>query len=57
MSCKNPSLLKELSYLPWWVSVIAGICVYVALKFVLPNMEFSNLFISSFAAAAQNVPE
>ncbi|GAC20451.1 restriction endonuclease [Paraglaciecola arctica] len=57
MSRKNPSLLKELSYLPWWVSVIVGICVYVGLKFVIPNMEFSNLFISSFAAAAQKVAE
>jgi restriction system protein len=29
--------------------------VYVALKFVVPNLEISNLYISSFAAAAQNV--
>jgi restriction system protein len=57
MSRKKPSLLQELSYLPWWVSVIMGICVYVALKFVFPNMEFSNLFISSFAAAVPNVAE
>jgi restriction system protein len=55
MSRNTPSLLNEFSYLPWWVSVIAGISVYVALKFVFPNLEISNLYISSFAAAAQNV--
>jgi len=55
MSRNNPSLLKAFSYLPWWVSVIAGISVYVGLKFVFPNLEISNLYISSFAAAAQNV--
>jgi restriction system protein len=57
MSRKKPSLLQELSYLRGWVSVIAGVAVYVGLKFVLPNMEFSNLYISSFVDAAQNVAE
>ncbi|MEP1448934.1 MAG: restriction endonuclease [Paraglaciecola sp.] len=57
MSRKKYSLLLELSYLPWWVSVIISICVYAALKFVLPNMDFSNLYISSFVAAAPNVAE
>jgi restriction system protein len=55
MSRYNPSLLKEFSYLPWWVIVIAGISVYVAFKFVFPNLDISNLYISSFVAAAQNV--
>ncbi|GAC17697.1 hypothetical protein GARC_0716 [Paraglaciecola arctica BSs20135] len=34
----NPSILKEFSYVPWRASVIAGICVYVALKFVFPSL-------------------
>lgn len=57
MSRKKPSLLKELSYLPWWVSAIVGAFVYVGLKFLFPSVGFSNLYISSFAGAAQNVAE
>ena len=38
MSHMHPSILKEFSYLPWRVSVIAGTCVYVALKFVFPSL-------------------
>jgi restriction system protein len=55
MSRNNPSLLKAFSYLPWWVSVIAGICVYVALKFVFPNLEISNPYISMVATVGQNM--
>ncbi|GAC17700.1 hypothetical protein GARC_0719 [Paraglaciecola arctica BSs20135] len=34
----NLSILKEFSYVLWRVSVIAGICVYVALRFVFPSL-------------------
>lgn len=54
MSRKNPSLLKELSYLPWWVSAIVSICVYVGLKFVIPNLLGENPILSAFATTAQN---
>ncbi|WP_158969853.1 restriction endonuclease [Paraglaciecola sp. L3A3] len=55
MSRNNPSLLKSFSYLPWWVSVIAGICVYVALKFVFPNLGMGNPYISMIATVGQNM--
>lgn len=54
MSRKKPSLLKELSYLPWWVSAIVGICVYVALKFVFPSLASENPILLGIANAAQN---
>jgi restriction system protein len=55
MSRKNPSLLKSFSYLPWWASVIAGTFIYIALKFVLPNLETGNPYITMIATAGQNM--
>ncbi|MFT2091245.1 restriction endonuclease [Paraglaciecola sp. 2405UD69-4] len=54
MGRKKPSLLKEFSYLPWWVSVIAGVAVYAGLRFVIPNLASENPILSVFANTAQN---
>jgi restriction system protein len=55
MSRNNPSLLKAFSYLPWWASVIAGCCVYVALKFVFPNLALENPILLAMATVGENM--
>jgi restriction system protein len=55
MSRNNPSLLKSFSYLPWWASVLAGISVYVALKFVTPSLESENPIFLAVATVGQNM--
>lgn len=54
MSRKKSSLLLELCYLPWWVSAIVGICVFVAFKFVFPSMASEKPILLAFANAVQN---
>ncbi len=36
MARKNDSLLDDLAELPWWISVVLGVVVFAALKWVVP---------------------
>jgi len=48
---KNESLLDVLMSLPWQVSVAIGAVVYVALKWVLPAIWASNMFLKALATS------
>jgi restriction system protein len=48
MARRDESIFNLLVNYPWWVSVIVSSVVYVFLKFILPTIEFQNLFINSF---------
>ncbi len=39
---RKKHLLRELAGLPWWVSVIVAVIVYVAIRWVLPTIGGSN---------------
>lgn len=54
MNKKNPSLLKLLSYCPWWVSVIAGITVYVSLTYLIPSLSVENNMLLMFTEVGKN---
>lgn len=41
--------------MPWWISVCVACVVYVALKFVIPSIEFENSILKLFAPAAGNI--
>ena len=42
MARKNEGLLDLLVLLPWWVSVIVSMLVYIGFKFVLPSLSLEN---------------
>lgn len=52
---KNEGLLDVLAELPWWISVVLAVLVYVFLKFILPSIHFGNPFIQAYANASPNL--
>lgn len=55
MNQKNPSLLTVLSFLPWWVSVVAGLVVYIGLTYLLPSLAIENNMLIMFIGAGKHV--
>lgn len=55
MSKKNPPLLTILSYLPWWISVTAGLVVYIGLAYLLPSVATENNMLVMFIGAGKHV--
>lgn len=55
MARKGEGLLDVLTMLPWWVSLIMSISVYVGLKFIVPMLSIENIFLQSFQSALPNV--
>ena len=47
MARKSESVLDLLILLPWWVSVILSIVVYIMGTSIIPNMTIENIFIQS----------
>ena len=47
MARKNESVIDLLILLPWWVSVILSIVVYIMGTSIIPNMTIENIFIQS----------
>ena len=52
---KDESFLQVLLASSWQVSVGLGVAVFVALKWVLPTIAGSNMFLKPISAAASNV--
>ena len=52
MSRKNESILNVLTKLPWWIVVIIAIVCYVSLKYIIPAIEFQNVFFNGIAKGA-----
>ncbi len=49
---RNPSLVEILVMLPWQVSAIFAVATFVSLRWVLPGIDFDNLFWAAFAKSA-----
>jgi hypothetical protein len=49
MGVKNETILNLLVKCPWWASVVASGAAYVALKFILPSIDFGRTMANSFA--------
>jgi restriction system protein len=52
MAKRTENILDLLSQCPWWVSVVLSGIVYVALRFILPTIEFKGPFLKGLAGAA-----
>jgi restriction system protein len=52
MAKRNDNFLELLSQCPWWVSVVLSSVVYIAFRFIVPTIEFTNLFLKGIAGAA-----
>lgn len=48
---KNESLADALFQAPWQISVVIGVVVFIALKFVFPSIWSGNLFLKPMAQA------
>ena len=49
MTQKDESILNLLVERPWWVSVVASGAAYVALKCILPSIDFGSTMANAFA--------
>lgn len=49
MTRKNESILDVLVEVPWWVSVSLSAILFVILKFIVPAIQFENLFLKGLA--------
>jgi restriction system protein len=49
MTRENESILDLLVEAPWWVSVSLSASLFVILKFIVPAIQFENLFVKVFA--------
>jgi restriction system protein len=47
--------LELLSQCPWWVSVLASATVFIALRFIVPTIEFNDPFLRGFSRAAPSI--
>jgi restriction system protein len=54
MSRKSPSILTIFSYLPWWASMIAGLVIFITMKYVFPILAGENQILLSITMAAKN---
>lgn len=45
----------ELAASPWWVSVIAAVVVFVFIRWVLPSIAGSNIFLRGIAQGLYSV--
>lgn len=52
MAKKNEGFLDLLARFPWWVSVIASVCVYLLLVGIVPLFSSDNLFLNGLIQAA-----
>jgi restriction system protein len=51
----EPPLFTVLSYLPWWISVISGLVVYVFLSYAFPAMVSENQILFMLTEASKNI--
>ena len=51
MPRRQKHLLHQLASLPWWVSLIAAVVVYAAIRWLLPAVGSSNQFLRPLGAA------
>lgn len=49
MARRDGSMLNLLVEYPWWVSVLVSGIAFVALKFILPSIQFGSMAANSFA--------
>ncbi|MFW6053127.1 MAG: hypothetical protein ACOC8I_04390 [Desulfosalsimonas sp.] len=49
MSRKNGSVLDEFVKLPWWLSVILSVVVYLSFTYLLPLVAFQHFFFKGIA--------
>lgn len=54
MSRKNEGFFALLTEMPWWVSVIVALFVYIFVRFLIPEIEFKNPGFSAFADGLGN---
>ncbi len=52
MAKRTKNILDLLSQCPWWVSLVVSGIVYVALRFIVPTIEFKGSFLKGLAGAA-----
>jgi len=55
MARKDEGVLDLLVLLPWWVSVIVSMIVYIGLKFIVPSLSTENIIFQGFQTALPNV--
>ena len=49
MARRDEGLLDVLVEVPWWVSIIVGIVVYIGMRFVIPALSAGNAFSNALA--------
>ncbi len=55
MGKRNENVLDLLVELPWWVSVIVSVTVYVGLKYIIPAITIENIFLRGLAGSAPKI--
>jgi len=55
MARKREGVLDLLVLLPWWVSVMVSMTVYIGLKFIVPALFIDNIFLQGFQTALPNI--
>lgn len=49
---KTPSVIESLIRLPWWISIVVFVFVWVGMRFIIPLLSFENPVYKSMAKAA-----
>lgn len=49
MARREEGLLDVLADLPWWVSIVVGVIVYLGVRFAIPALASGNAFSSALA--------
>lgn len=47
-----PQATHSFLRIPWWVSILLAIASYYCLKYLAPQLQFTNETLQNFAAAA-----
>jgi restriction system protein len=52
---RNRLILEDISTLPWWAITILAFVVYIAMRYLAPNLEFQNPFFKGMAIASPHL--
>jgi len=55
MARRNDSFLDVLLKFSWRVNIVLAIIVYVSFKYLIPRIEFQNIFFNAFSKMAPNL--
>ena len=56
MARREEGLLDLLVEVPWWVSIIVGVIVYIGMRFMIPALSAGSAFSNALAAESHSSP-